>query len=144
MHATCAIWRRHERTTMHLIDTDICIDVLRGYKPAVEWLASLPEPPSLPGFVIMELIVGCQNRTEVNCVLAMVKNLPVVWPTPTNLQQALADFSTHHLRYKVGVLDALIAACALGLEATLCTFNTKHFRAISGLTTEKPYSKSSS
>jgi len=35
----------------------------------------------------------------------------------------------------------LIAATALGLGATLCTFNVKHYRNIAGLAVEQPYAR---
>jgi len=37
------------------------------------------------------------------------------------------------------LIDALIAASAIGLSVELCTFNTKHYRVIEGLTIVKPY-----
>lgn len=50
---------------MLLLDTDVMIDVLRGYDPALEWLRSLAdEMIGLPGFVAMELLQGCRNRQE--------------------------------------------------------------------------------
>jgi predicted nucleic acid-binding protein len=44
-------------------------------------------------------------------------------------------------RYNLGLLDALVAACALGHSATLLTFNAKHYRVISGLRLEQPYKR---
>jgi predicted nucleic acid-binding protein len=44
-----------------------------------------------------------------------------------------------YLSHRLGLLDALIGACAVGRAATLCTFNVKHYRVIAGLTTEQPY-----
>ncbi|MDZ7957227.1 MAG: hypothetical protein RMY34_04880 [Aulosira sp. DedQUE10] len=41
---------------MYLLDTDILIDIQRGHAPAITWFASLSELPSVPGFVVMELI----------------------------------------------------------------------------------------
>jgi len=42
---------------MILLDTDIVIDVLREYPPAVAWFQSVAnEEIVLPGFVAMELI----------------------------------------------------------------------------------------
>lgn len=43
---------------MRLLDTDILIDVLRGHPPAVDWFGDLSELPSVPGFVVMEFILG--------------------------------------------------------------------------------------
>jgi predicted nucleic acid-binding protein len=44
-----------------------------------------------------------------------------------------------HLTHRMGILDLVIGECAVGLNATLCTFNLRPFRAISALTTEQPY-----
>jgi predicted nucleic acid-binding protein len=53
---------------MILLDTDIMIDLLRQYPPAVAWLNSLgDEEIVLPGFVAMEL-QGCDNKAEQNKV----------------------------------------------------------------------------
>lgn len=41
---------------MYLLDTDVLIDIQRGHAPALSWFASLSEIPSVPGFVVMELI----------------------------------------------------------------------------------------
>lgn len=50
---------------MILLDTDIVIDLLRNYPPALAWLVSLDdEEIVLPGFVVMELIQGCRTKTE--------------------------------------------------------------------------------
>jgi predicted nucleic acid-binding protein len=52
-----------------------------------------------------------------------------------------SDFTTYRLSNNLGLLDALIAACAVGLGARLCTFNVKHYRVIPGLVTVQPYSR---
>ncbi len=50
---------------MILVDTDIMIDIFRDYSHAIAWLDSLGnEEILLPGFVVMELIQGCRNKTE--------------------------------------------------------------------------------
>jgi hypothetical protein len=38
---------------MHLVDTDVLIDIQRGHVPAVAWFAGLAELPGVPGFVVM-------------------------------------------------------------------------------------------
>ena len=126
---------------MYLVDTDIMIDIQRGYEPALAWFASLSELPSIPGFVVMELIQDAQNKQQVRKVLQLVAPLPIIWPTETDCARALSDFTAYHLSHKVGLIDSLIAACAVGRSAALCTFNVKHYRIIPGLSTEQPYSR---
>ena len=50
---------------MYLLDTDVLIDIQRGHAPAIAWFSSLPEIPSVPGFVVMELIQDAQNMQQV-------------------------------------------------------------------------------
>ncbi|MBW4554961.1 MAG: PIN domain-containing protein [Trichormus sp. ATA11-4-KO1] len=126
---------------MYLLDTDILIDIQRGHTAAINWFASLSDLPSVPGFVVMELIQDSQNKQKLRNALKLVAPLPVVWPTETDLNRALSDFATYHLSDSLGLLDALIAACAVGRYATLCTFNVKHYRVIPGLVIEQPYTR---
>ncbi len=124
---------------MYLLDTDILIDIQRGFTPALGWFASLQELPTIPSFVVMELIQDAQNKQRVRKVLQLVAPLPIVWPTEIDCARALSDFTDYHLSHKVGLTDSLIAACAVGQGLTLCTFNTKHYRVIPGLRIEQPY-----
>lgn len=124
---------------MRLLDTDVLIDVQRGHPPAVAWFAGLAELPSVPGFVVMELIQDARNAREVRQALRLVAPLPVIWPTEADCRRALADFAAYHLSNGLGLLDALTGSCAVGLSASLCTFNAKHYRTIPGLTDKEPY-----
>jgi len=102
---------------MRLLDADVLVDTVRGFPPALRWLASLTEQPKIPG--IVESYVLC-------------------WPAPSDNQNALSILVQARLSHNIGLEDALVAATALGLGATLCTFNTKHFSAKPGLMTEQP------
>jgi len=125
-----------------LLDTDVMVDVLRGYEPAVEWLGSLTdEAPALPGFVVLELMDGCRSKMEMKRLLKRVAPFRIYWPRDTDCNQALIEFAKGRLTNALSVLDVLIAECALGLNATLCTFNTRHFRSIAHLKTRQPYRK---
>jgi predicted nucleic acid-binding protein len=124
---------------MRLLDTDVLIDVLRNRPAAVNWFAGITEPIAVPGFVAMELYQGCRDSREVRDVDRLLAPLDVVWPSETDCGAALAFFPARRLSHGLGLLDALIAATALGRDATLCTLNTKHFSCVSGLTTEQPY-----
>lgn len=124
---------------MLLLDTDLLIDVQRGHGPALSWFSGLRELPLVPGLVVMELIQGAENAKQVKEALRLVSPLPVVWPTTGDCQSALAHFTSFHLSHKLGLMDALIAAIAIGLSARLCTFNQKHYRMIPSLITVQPY-----
>jgi hypothetical protein len=126
---------------MDLLDTDVLIDVQRGHPPALAWFASLTDLPAVPGFVVMELIQDARNGAEVTQALKLVAPLRIVWPTEADCTRALSDFTTYHLSHGLGLLDALIAACAVGLSATLCTFNVKHYKVVPGLVTAQPYKR---
>jgi predicted nucleic acid-binding protein len=126
---------------MDLLDTDVLIDVQRGHPPALAWFAGLPTLPAIPGIVVMEMIQDARNSREIRQTLKLVAPLPVVWPTELDCMRALSDFTAYHLSHGLGLLDSLIAACAVGLSATLYTFNEKHYRVVPGLMTFQPYTR---
>jgi hypothetical protein len=126
---------------VYLLDTDVLIDIQRGHAPALAWFAALAELPSVPGLVVMELVQDARDAQEVRKALKLVAPLPVVWPTETDCGRALSDFTAYHLSHGLGLLDALIAACALGRSAALCTFNVKHYRVVPGLQMAQPYAR---
>jgi predicted nucleic acid-binding protein len=127
---------------MALVDTDVLIDMLRDHPPTVEWLANLVEEPEVPGFVAMELYNGCHSKKEADGVTKMLREFSIVWPSPAECDNAQRYFAVLKLSHNLGMMDALIAACAVERSATLYTFNIKHFRPYPGLTVEPPYSKS--
>ena len=49
---------------MELIDTDVLIDVQRGFGAAADWFATDPDV-GVPGFVVMELVQDDRNSDEV-------------------------------------------------------------------------------
>jgi predicted nucleic acid-binding protein len=126
-------------TAVYLLDTDVLIDIQRGYAPALAWFSNLAELPRVSGFTVMELIQDAPSAQHLRQAMKLVSPLPVIWPTEAECGRALADFATYHLSHGLGLLDALIAACVIGRAATLCTFNVKHYAAVPGLATAQPY-----
>jgi hypothetical protein len=53
---------------VYFVDTDVMIDIQRSYAPVLAWFASVSELPSIPGFVVMELIQDAQNKQQVRKV----------------------------------------------------------------------------
>jgi predicted nucleic acid-binding protein len=118
------------------------IDLLRQYAPAVNWLDSLGEEEILlPGFVVMELLQGCNNKTEQAKVEQVLTGFEIMWPLPETCEEALEVFARYHLSHKVRLLDALIGQTAVALNLPLHTFNRKHYTAIPNLVTVEPYKK---
>ncbi|MGA9774114.1 MAG: PIN domain-containing protein [Blastocatellia bacterium] len=126
---------------MYLLDTDILIDIQRGHPPALAWFASLPDLPSIPGLVVMEMIQDARNSQQVRKALRLLAPLPIIWPTEVDCNRALLHFTAYHLSNNLGLIDSLIAACAVGLSATLCTFNVKHYKVVPGLIIDQPYTR---
>ena len=71
---------------MILLDSDVMIDLLRQYPPAVEWFDTLEDEEEviLPGYVVMELIQGCRNKIEQERLQQELAICGVVWPSPEN------------------------------------------------------------
>ena len=126
---------------MRLLDTDVLVDLRREYPPALVWFAHLEDEPGVPGFVILELMEGCRNLREIRALQRYLAPWTIVWPSPADLQRTLNTFAHGFLRHNLGLVDVLIAECAVGLGATLCTFNARHFRAVPNLAIEQPYQR---
>ena len=74
---------------MRLLDTEVLIDIRRGYHPAVSWYSQLAEKPSVPGFVAMELMNGCYNKLDLTRMQIFLVGLPIVWPSQADCQRGL-------------------------------------------------------
>ena len=127
---------------MILVDTDIMIDFLREYPPALNFLESLGEDEIyIPGFVVMELIQGCRNKSELKKLEKELVSYKKIWPSTETCNDALSVFSRFHLSHSLGIIDALIGQLAVALNLPLHTFNQKHYAVIPGLRTIQPYQK---
>lgn len=103
---------------MQVVDTDILVDIQRGYRPALDWFAPLDELPLIPGFVVLELLQAAKNKQDVVAVKKLVEPLRVVWPKPEDCNRVLGGFAEWRLAHNIGLLDALIAATAMGCGAS--------------------------
>jgi predicted nucleic acid-binding protein len=127
---------------MILIDSDVLIDIVRDFPPAVQWLQSVaPDVIRIPGYVMMELIDGCHNKAQLRQLDQITTRMPVVWPSPASCTTAMFNFRALHLSHSLGLLDSLIAQTAVELALPLHTFNVKHFQHVPGLTTIQPYTR---
>jgi predicted nucleic acid-binding protein len=126
---------------MLLLDTDVMVDLLRGHAPAVAWLEALDDDILLPGFVVMELLDGCEVKAEQQRIQRALAEYEIIWPSPDICDEALKVFALYHLSHYLGVIDALIGQLAVALNTPLHTFNQKHYAVIPGLQLTQPYSR---
>jgi predicted nucleic acid-binding protein len=71
------------------LDTDVLIDCLRGTPAARAWLEqSASDAFQVPGVVAMELLMGCQNKTELERTQRFVRAFDIAWPEASEFAQA--------------------------------------------------------
>jgi predicted nucleic acid-binding protein len=127
---------------MILLDTDVMVDYLRGFKPARDWLeAADTQEIGLPGLVGMELLQGCQNSREQNRIEKALRSYVIFWPDSNHCERAMENFAAYHLNHQLGLLDVLIAETAICHNAELATFNKKHYGMIKELKMIQPYKR---
>jgi predicted nucleic acid-binding protein len=114
----------------YLLDTCILIDFFRGKKEAVQFLESLDSPPFLSSLTVAELYAGVREGKERAALDSLVQYFPIV---PLNDEAAISG-GLYRRQYGkshgVGMIDALLAACAESKNLILTTRNVKHFPMI--------------
>jgi len=121
-----------------LLDTNILIDLLRRYEPAVKFLGEL-ETVYVSTITPMELIQGASNKIELNAILSFNKNLEVIEISERISKEANEVMRKYFLETQIEVADAIIAATAIVNHRVLLTRNIKHFKKIEGLSVKDPY-----
>jgi predicted nucleic acid-binding protein len=124
---------------MSHVDSDVLIDILRGFPPALGWLGSLTEPLAYSACVLCELIDGAANKTELSKAQALCSRFQRVWPDEVSAERALSWFLHNRLSSSLGWSDSLIASTAIMQNAELLTFNARHYSLIPGLRFREPY-----
>ncbi len=121
---------------MMLVDTDIFIDLLRGFEPSASFFNENKEI-IFSAITEAELLAGqqCKDaviREKIFHFLSQFEKIPVGNP----LVQIAADLRR---KYDLELPDAIIAASAFLNNATLITRNIRDFQKIREIKVEKPY-----
>ncbi len=123
-----------------LIDTVVIVDLLRGHRPALDWVGQIEVEDRFISIVtVFELLEGCENlraQRQLERELDSYITLPI---TDVVSAQALSWLREHRLRAGIGYPDCLIGATARELDLPLYTLNVRHFRALQGLRVQRPY-----
>ncbi len=128
--------------TVIILDSNIAIQVMRGNQLLLKWLSSLDGAIYFPSVVVMELIRGCRTREEREAVEQFVTRHGLIYyPTERDHYRAMQIIDEHYRAGdELGVVDAIIAACAMKLHAKLYT-SDKNLHRVRGLKAEAPYKR---
>jgi hypothetical protein len=119
-----------------LVDSDILIDLSLGVKEALESLLALESEFELmvSTVTVMELIVGCRNKSELRSVRRLLQRFEVGMIDERVSAEAVALLEQYRLSHGLLIPDALIAATARVRNIPLATKNQRDYRFIEGLT----------
>lgn len=128
----------------YLLDTNVCIDVLRGRKKVIERLtAQRPKDCALSAITEFELLQGARRapaayqEDEHRKVLVFLAPFHI-HPFDSGCADIAANLNAKLLDKgkPISITDVFIAACALHHGFTLITNNTRDFRNIPELQLE--------
>jgi tRNA(fMet)-specific endonuclease VapC len=126
-----------------MLDTDICVDVIRGRSPTVRSRLERTnlDEVAVSSIVAAELWTGVsksalpgRSRDALNAFLAYVMILD--WPAEAAPTYGEVRARLEASGRSIGTLDLLIAAHAIHEKATLITRNLSEFRRVAGLKVE--------
>jgi len=125
---------------VHLLDTDILIDFLRGRGDARAFLGryeAAAEPPVISVVSVTELWAGMRPGEEsaTGALLSALRKIPLSEEIALAAGNMLRTYRRSH---GIELGDALIASTAVELGATLITRNVKHY-PMPALTVLRPY-----
>ena len=118
-----------------LVDTDIFIDIGREVSQAIEYLQRLETGATVVVSTVtqMELIIGCQNKTELRKVESFLKRYEIIWINESISETAVGLLRQYRLSHGLLIADAIIAATAIYLGEPLASKNQRDYRFIEGL-----------
>lgn len=121
-----------------LLDSSIVVDVLRGYDPAVDWLATQSDL-GVTRIIWLELIEGAQNKSAQTQATQFLSRFEIVKLVDADMAWAMKQLMQYKLSHNVDSFDCLIASVNARLNLTLFTRNLKHFIPLIGDLARSPY-----
>ncbi len=120
---------------MTVVDTDILIDAAMQIGEAIACLDQIERESTLAISVIteMELLVGCQNKTELRNTERFLQRFQVLRLNEAACDKAVELLHQYRLSHGSLISDAMIAATAITVQHPLISKNQRDFRFIGGL-----------
>lgn len=129
------------KTNNYLLDTNICIELLRGNRDVSRKLIALGEGRcALSVITLYELMFGAyyskRKEQEVPKVKMFVERFPIIPLTDAAEKYAIIKTQLRSAGILIDEFDLMIAATALTGNYILATDNIKHFQRIADLKIE--------
>ncbi|MHB8763947.1 MAG: PIN domain-containing protein, partial [Deferrisomatales bacterium] len=106
-----------------LVDTDVCIDYLRGRPEAVDWLESTSDRLLVSAVTVAELFAGVREGSERGQLKEFLRAFVVV-PVDDRIAEQGGRYRRDYRRsHATELADALIVATAATSGAALATLN---------------------
>jgi hypothetical protein len=110
-----------------LIDSDLAIEYLRDRQEAIDYLEGLEGPLLLSTLTVAELYAGVRGEREQHGLEEFLLAFEVL-PVTQEVGRVGGLFRRNYgPTHGTGLVDALIAATAQLYQATLVTFNGRHY-----------------
>ena len=120
---------------MIVLDTTVLIDVLRGMRPAFDYLATVAEP-ACSEVTRVEVLRGIR-RSERDVVEELMRSMRWIAVDELIARRAGELGRAWYRSHSLTTPDLVIAATAQELDADLATSNVRHFPMFEGL--KPPY-----
>ena len=126
---------------MKILDSDVCIEILRGNVEVIERRRSVDDDVATTWITAAELAYGAEHSRDPERNLTLVTEFLATMPVVGLDLPAALEFGRRKARLeragsRVADADLLIAAIALARGASVVTGNLKHYERIEGLRTE--------
>ena len=126
---------------MKILDSDTCIEILRGNIEVIAKRRSVTDDVATTWITASELAFGAEKSREpernTTLVTEFLATLPVLGlDLPAALEFGRRKAQLERAGMRIADADLLIAAIALARGASVVTGNRKHYERIKGLRTE--------
>ena len=126
---------------MILIDTDVCVEILRGNREVIQRRRATTETVAISFMTVAELYFGAYKSSEPEYNRSLVEKFLLTVQIRHSDIQILERFgiiksSLQRDGQTLADADVLIAATALSNTAKLVTGNVRHYERIEGLKIE--------
>lgn len=123
-----------------IVETNVIVDLLRRYEPAVAWYQTQTQPNlGITPIIWMEVVSGGINKAERLRSARLMEQFEMIYLTQSDLTWAMQTQMQYELSHGVGMMDCLIASVSYRLQIPLLTHNLKHYSPLLGGLAQRPY-----